>query len=78
MVIIIGLQVLIVTFGHRAMSCAIGGLDITQWLICLAVGSIGLVVSLVTKILTPKEYKTRPANKGKHLQTNVVLANQNN
>merc|ERR1712228_147915 len=64
--LIIFLQASIVTFGHRAMSCSIGGLDGTQWLICLAVGSIGLIVSFVTKLLTPKEYKTRPNTHGKH------------
>jgi len=63
--LIIFLQVIIVTFGHRAMSCSIGGLDMTQWIICLAVGSLGLVVSLLTKVLTPKEYKTGPSNQGK-------------
>jgi len=55
MILIIFLQVSIVTFGHRAMSCSIGGLDMTQWLICLSVGSIGIIVSACTKILTPKD-----------------------
>lgn len=54
--LIIFLQVAIVTFGHRAMSCSIGGLDMLQWGWCLAVGSIGLVVSFITKVLTPKGY----------------------
>merc|ERR1719213_1504782 len=50
--LIIFLQAAIVTFGHKAMSCSIGGLNPTQWGICLAVDSAGLVVSFVTKILT--------------------------
>jgi len=66
--LIIFLQVTIVTFGHRAMSCSIGGLNFNQWIICLVIGSVGLVVSAVTKILTPSDAaKPRTAVKGKHL-----------
>jgi Ca2+ transporting ATPase len=71
--LIIFLQVMIVTLGHRAMSCSIGGLDFTQWMICLAVGSLGLIVSLLTKILTPKEYKISERNQGKH-KSHIVPA----
>lgn len=70
--LIIFLQFTIVTLGHRAMSCSIGGLDGTQWLICLSVGALGLIVSIIVKVLTPKEYKNvRPS--GKH-KSHVVPA----
>lgn len=48
--IILGLQIILVTFGGRALDCYSNfGLKIEQWLICIGLGSIGLIVALIAK-----------------------------
>lgn len=42
------------------MSCSVHGLNLTHWLICIAVGSLGLILALLTKLFTPKSTEVHP------------------
>ena len=49
---IVVLQILLVTFGSKAMGVySYYGLTIQQWLISLAIGSISLIVGAIAKLI---------------------------
>jgi Ca2+ transporting ATPase len=52
MAIICVLQILIITFGSRAIGCVQGGFDREAWTISIVVGAISLPVGLVMKMLS--------------------------
>ena len=49
--IIVGGQIIMITFGGEAMKLVTSGLDAYGWLICILVGSIGWVISFALKII---------------------------
>jgi len=64
-ILIVVLQALIVQFGDRAMACAFGGLNMAQWIWCILIGSTGLIISLLTKIIAPEPTEAEKAAKAR-------------
>jgi len=60
-ILIVFLQVLIVQFGDRAMACSWGGLNMSQWIWCVMIGSTGLIISLLTKVFASEPTEAEKA-----------------
>jgi hypothetical protein len=55
------------------MACSKGGLNTKQWVICVLAGSVGLLVSLFTKWLSPQDYSFKHRAYGKHNTQRKIL-----
>jgi len=60
---ILGLQIIIVQFGSRAFNCSSYGLNIIQWVICIAFASITWIWSVCLKAIPFEKICPRFGNK---------------
>jgi len=62
-VIIVGLQILIVQVGGRALNCSLKGLNAAQWFTCIGFASISWIWGVLLKVLPIHKICPRLGNK---------------